>query len=56
MSRKKPLIKCSKCGQDKFNTRLCTVYGAKRIICTDCCESIKKAGNCKVKACPFRNL
>ena len=54
MSNEVQLIKCSKCGKEKFNTRLCSYWGSKRIICVECCESIQKLGQCKVRGCPYK--
>jgi len=55
MSSSRQLVKCTKCGKEKFNTRLCGLYGRKRIICVECCNEIQKAGNCKVRGCPYKS-
>ena len=55
MADNRPSMKCSKCGKEKFNTRLCGYFSLeKRIICKDCCELIQKAGSCKIKDCPYK--
>ncbi|TFF86290.1 MAG: hypothetical protein EU551_01980 [Promethearchaeota archaeon] len=53
----KPLMKCFKCGKEKFNTRLCAYFsGGKKVICADCCKLLQEKGKCKVRGCPYKNL